>query len=126
MEPTAANIQAYIDAGHTQIDAAQRFRISRSKIQRILKLAESEDGPGPTERAARALVSTWGDMDESKALVAESLIGFAVLADVGRSRRANGAERGAAVNALKELNEMVGELGQASGFEELRLALLAA
>ena len=125
-EPTAAEIKAYIDAGHTQIEAAQRFRISRWQVQRILNRVVEEDGPGPTEAVARILVRDVGEWDELEPMQkgrAEALIGFAVLADIGRRRNANGAERNAAVAALKEFERMVAESGQASGAEELIEAL---
>jgi hypothetical protein len=65
-------------------------------------------------------------VDEARALTAEALIGLAVIADFGRSRRANGVDRNAGVAAYKELKALIAELGQSSGFEELRKALLAA
>jgi transposase-like protein len=124
MADPAVEALALRDAGHTVDEIAERQGVSVSQVYRRIK--QAQDGPGPTERAARAVVATWGDMDEMTRLTAEGLIGLAIIGDAGRSRDANGVDRSAGVSALKDLKAWIADLGQTSGFEELRDALLAA
>ncbi len=115
-EPTALELQRFIGEGRTQIEAAERWGISRSRVQRILKVLEN--GPGPTERAIRRLVETWGEMDPTTEARAETLLTLAVIADKGRAATV-GVAMSAGVAAAKELKVMLTDLGQASGVDRL-------
>lgn len=110
------------DAGKTAQEIAEQVGVDYSTVRRWIN--QHKDGPGPTERSIRALVATWGELDETQAVTAELMIGHAVDADKGKESRV-GAIMVAGVQARKELKVMLGELGQSSGFEELRAALLA-
>jgi hypothetical protein len=120
---SAFDAVALRDAGKSVPEIAEIQGCSESQVYRRLKSAE--DGPGPTERAARALVAGWGEIDAARRLTAETLIGLAVIGDVGRSRQANGVDRSAGVAAFKELKLMQADMGESSGAEALIAALRA-
>ncbi|MBV9805193.1 MAG: helix-turn-helix domain-containing protein [Solirubrobacterales bacterium] len=123
MPDQRAEALAMRDAGRDIDDIAAHFEVNKATVYRWINAAK--DGPGPTERSARALIATWGELDETRSLVAETMLTYAVTADKGR-RATVGVMASAGVAAAKELDAMTQRLGQSSGFEELTRALLEA
>lgn len=120
-EPTYDELKEYLDDGHTQIDAASEFAISRSRVQRILKAGE--DHRGPTERAVDRALAKWAEDDEEGRLRAELLRGLAVIADAGR-RSATGVAMASGVAAITKLEELLARRGQSAAVADLKELLL--
>ena len=122
-DPTYLDISKYIDAGHTQIEAAQHFypdlstSAGRSRIQRIIKAGE--DQRGPVERAVDALISKWGSMDEERSARADLIRAMANTVDWSRGVH-TGQGRTAGIQAAQTLWKFFEDVGQSGGMDELR------
>ena len=107
-----ARLQAFLDAGHTQREAAAHYGVSRAKVQRLL--AAGADSRGDTERSVAALVNGWGD-DPTTQVKAALLTALARVVDrASTSSTASAALAATAAAAeLRKLLEAVEQAGRA-------------
>lgn len=118
------------DMGWTLDRLGELFGTTYGSIKRWIDWLEKNPPPsaeeptaGPNETVIRSLVADWNLADKGEHAKAELLLTFAVVADKGRFLNASGIALTAAVAAGKELKAMLADLGQSSGFEDLRKAL---
>ena len=111
-EPGYGELRRFLDADHTQGDAAAHFGLSRQKVQRIL--AAGADLRGDTERSVAELVSGWGH-DPTTRVKAALLTALARVVDrASTSSTASAALAATAAAAeLRKLLEAVEQAGRA-------------
>lgn len=122
-EPSYEDLREFLET-HTQIEAAEHFGLSRSRVQRIRKAGE--DHRGPVERSIDALIAKRGVLDENRAVRADMLRTAASIAD--RAGNANtGVGWSAGVQALERLWKMLEDFDSQvnNEFELLRAAIFA-
>lgn len=112
------------EAGHPTDLISDLLQRPLRTIQRWIKDGRPEHNPGPTEVVVDRLVDTWGELNPTQALQAQSLRNFAVMADLGTAA-GSGAAMQAGVQSNTQLALALKELGQVSAFEDLRDLLLA-
>lgn len=122
MEPTYEELKAYLEDGHTQLDAVGEFGINRSRVQRILKAGQDERGL--VERTLDAFVARMGELDEERALRVSLMRVAASTADWSRTVN-TGQGRLAGTQAAERLWKMLDEMGGSSDADALIEALRA-
>lgn len=124
-EVAFAQIQALLDEGLSQKQAAQRLGISESRVSRILTRERSvAAGNGAALRAVDRIAESLGDMTADQQARVEAA--RALARKIDWSAAANtGAAAMAAASLVRELRSLLDELRAASSFDELRQALLA-
>lgn len=111
-EPGYGELRRFLDGGGTQTEAAERFGVSRQRVQRIL--AAGADLRGDTERSVAALVNGWGD-DPTTRVKAALLTALARVVDRASSSSTAAAAMAATAAAaeLRRLLEAVEQAGRA-------------
>jgi DNA-binding transcriptional regulator LsrR (DeoR family) len=112
-EPTYQQLRQFMDAGRTQLEAAEHFGLSRQRVQRVL--AAGADRRGETERRVSELVEGW-DHDPARAVHAQVLVALARVIDRS-STSTTAAAAVAAVQAATELRRALADL-DAAGRED--------
>lgn len=126
MASTAEKASAAIvlhEAGHPTDLISELLSTPRRTVQRWIQEGRSERKAGPTERVVDALVDSWGPLNVTQALQAQTLRNSAIVADLGATP-GSGAAMQAGVAANMQLAQALDKLGQSSAFEDLRGLLL--
>ena len=108
-DPTLEQLRAFLDDGGTQLQAAERWEISRNRVQRILK--GDADERGPVEQAVAAVIDSQGELgglNLRQSARAEMLRAAAIVVDKSAAS-GTGVAWSAFSQALARLWEMLEE-----------------
>lgn len=126
MATTAEKASAAIvlhEAGHPTDLISELLGTPLRTVQRWIKDGRQEHKAGATEIVVDALIETWGKLNPTQALQAQTLRNFAVMADLG-TVAGSGAAMQAGVQSNTQLNQALESLGQSSALEDLKALLL--
>jgi hypothetical protein len=122
-EPTPGELRAFLDDGGTQLQAAERWEISRNRVQRILK--GDADERGPVELAVAAVIDSQAEHDGlnlRQTARAEMLRAAAIVVDKSAAS-GTGVAWSAFSQALTRLWEMLEEFAPDDAFDRHVAAL---